>query len=869
MKKIVIISILLGLALSSWGQIVCGCVPEAPTGSSGPKADCNIANGGVFTPKGDIRILVVFISYGEPWDSEEVEGWPVDSPFPDWATNPNERPFYTSFDEFSSDVYSDRNRSSVSNFYYQMSNGQFRMVADYYPRKVVVNVDPNDHWGHIHRKALAQIADDVDWSRYDNRTNSPGYAFDNSQSQPDKVIDYIYFCHRYKNDWDKRLSSKIEERDVTGFAGVDFGSSAYLLPNTEYAVLPGFTQCAPKEPAGLLLAHECGHSLYEGPHYGGCNDVVADRFYMPAASYGMMRLSNSYTCAAGWERYLLDWTPSIRASGVDADIESASDLTADGIYTLRDFITTGDAIRIKVPTHDPDDQQYLWIENHQCKSTFDGSSQKNTFCNTPIDEYKKGVTAYVESYSHVKEHTDANYYKNNLKLKGNGIRWLSAKGNYDFECDYAEIYPQALCGNTATYRLHYRRDKKDNKPLWNPIGGQNVNESIRNDYNDDGYILYNPYDGGNGDKNEHTWVVALEDEEPTAKYFTGTGLQFQKGDKVGIARNPCVRNIPKYDRDRLHRKLGAFYLNGISFEIIDQKPDGSMVVKVKMDDVAIDHDTRWAAGSIVLTDITNDERPDVDVQPYITIDIDYSGTPNRTEAPVRHYVVAPESPFVTPTTFTCTENSYFKQEHSSTVNVKKLSTLVLEAGSVYEIEDNAMLNIQASATLHIKAGATLRVKGTGHVEIQRCANLCVEDGAIIELVDPQSTINLRYGCNNNCEEVASYTQQSLGFVHSFDRTNYIQDRTFPSGTIIGYDWQRVPRSYVEVGRVIKVGNNVAPPDLHQRTGDVVIPEDVPVIMYAEEKVELHPGFRVELGGSLEIRCNTTEIEEDLEDYCRQ
>lgn len=115
MKKIIIpLIVIIGLVHSVSGQIVCGYNPSNPTRYTGSG---HITNGGVFTPKGDLHVLIVFISYGEPYDSQEVDEWPVDSPFPNWATSTEEKAFYTSYSEFSNNIYSDNNRFSVSNFY--------------------------------------------------------------------------------------------------------------------------------------------------------------------------------------------------------------------------------------------------------------------------------------------------------------------------------------------------------------------------------------------------------------------------------------------------------------------------------------------------------------------------------------------------------------------------------------------------------------------------------------------------------------------------------------------------------------------------------------------------------------------------------
>lgn len=838
MKKGLILLLLIGLITHTvLGQIVCG---YEQTDTLESKTTHHIENGGVFTPKGNLRVLIIFITYGGIYDTLNLPGW-NNGAYPDWATSSTEKAFYSDFAEFPQEIYSDNNRKSVSNFYYQMSGGRFRLVADYYPHVITVDPSTVSSRGEFHKKVLDQIPSTFDWSPYDNRTNNPNYAFDNSSSPADYIADYVVFCHRFSRKWKSIPPGWLQSIYYDGEAGTGFGG-IYSGDNMgDFGVKEGFSYMSGTINPIDIFPHEVGHRLYSGPHYAGGNNVAGNYFYEPIAGWGMMHLTQSYTCATGWERYILDWIPQIKASGFNSDINSPSDLCeTNGIFTLRDFITTGDAIRVRIPTENGK-YQYLWLENHQCKSTFDGNAHGETFCYSTIDEYKHGLIAYVESYSHVKD-IGYEYLFNN----GNGIRWISQKGDYDYTFNPMPIFPGALCNPdvvNTTFPL-FRRDK-------NPVGGQNNNEAIRHDFNNNGYIEYNSDNNSTNHGNEQTEVVQVDNGMQTAKYFTGTGLQFQKGAKVGISRNPCVKNIPQYDSSTY--KMDDYVLNGISFEILSQNPDGSMVVKVRIDDVEINKNVRWAASSIVLTDITGNNLPDVDVQSSITVDIDKSGTPNRHKNPANlNQTSSNIDDFITPTTFTCRSGSFFKQESASTVNVKNSSSLVLEAGSLYEVENGAVLNILATGTFHVKSGATLRVKNTGHVEIQSGAYICIEDGANIELVDELSAINLRQGYQlglnpeifsgqSNCTAVPlvnfPLTTGSEGYFHEFSGNRFIQDTTYYGNAY-------------ETGNAIRAGRDVT---TQKPYGDVILENGSHVIMDAENDVLLKSGVSVKQGAILEVR----------------
>ena len=828
-------------------DFVCGGVYGSDKSIIGSEAfPGNIEYGGVFTPKGDIRILVVFVRFNAPYDTYDVPGWPVDQDFPNWAVDNNNPSFYTSYSQFSSNIYSDTNRYSISNFYYQMSNGVFRLIADYYSEVVKIDVESNDDWEQLNTKTINAIKSNVNWSRYDNRTRHIEYQSDDSGTMPDYNVDYVMICYRFDWDWNSLLPSDLSTRGggATAFSmlgdsvNVDVGNG-YCVKNDGFTLMEGASR-----PIGVFI-HELGHELFCGPHYNGCNKVSGYYFYMPAAGWGMMDLKRNYTCALGWERYVLDWTPQIEANGISSDIDDMGDLVAtDGIYTLRDFITTGDAIRIKVPSAQGK-YQYLWLENHQGLSTFDGSTSSNNFCGEPIEEYKKGLIAYVEEYSHVKDEDTIR-----IGIKGNAIRWLTRNGNYDFIFTPTPIYPGVTCSETITYPMY--------KGSANPIGGQNVNEFIRHDFDVNGIIGFGAdWNAPSlvGRKNECSWVVEVDDEEPTARWITGTGMQFHEGDKVGMATNPTIKNMPEYDNDPKIRKMGDYYLNGISFEVLDENAVGSITVKIRLDDVAIDRDVRWAAASMALTDITGDNRPDVDVMPNITLTIDMSETPNRERKPQRSpsQSIPVMNTFVTPTLFSCRSGSYFKQEPYSVVDVKASSSLVVESGAVYEVGDHAVLKVADNSTLHVKRGATLRVHGAGRVEIGDMGYICIEDGAHIHLVDTLSAVtlmpNVTYGvyaggsaAAGNCTNIdlVQYPLQagSKGEILKFyNGTKYIQRKIYTKN------------AYVH-GSQIYAGGNVIP---LLPSGDVVIKNGAHVIWDAVNDVHLEPGVRVEAGGALEVR----------------
>lgn len=198
MRRFLILLFFVGITLHSKCQIVCGgTINNIDKDIRTPQY---IANGGVFTPKGDIRVLVIFVTYGGVYDTMHVDGWSANADRPQWALS-NTPSFYCSYTDFNTNIYSGENRYNVSDFYYQMSNGSFRMIVDYYPSTIHLNPNVATGIGDFHKKILAQIPPSFDWTPYDNRKNHPNFFYDNSFSSPDSIIDYVVFCHRFNNTW--------------------------------------------------------------------------------------------------------------------------------------------------------------------------------------------------------------------------------------------------------------------------------------------------------------------------------------------------------------------------------------------------------------------------------------------------------------------------------------------------------------------------------------------------------------------------------------------------------------------------------------------------------------------------------------------
>ena len=776
-----------------------------------------------FTPKGDLHILVLFAGFGSRYDTLAVNGWPEgETTLPEYITDSERFPFYTDTTQFET---LPGNIKNISRYYYEMSGGKFRLTADILPTRINVDTigfsqNSNKKWSFFNKKVLEKMSvllPDFDWSKYDKRTNRPNYVFDNSLSLPDQKPDFIVIVYRYNPGW------RSTDQPILGMNGWD-GSSGGITPlglsespvtYNDYTIdgVTGYTHCFGGCDFTDLFIHEMAHAIFGCPHYANANGVVGNYFY-GQHGWGMMsRTCSPFSCTNGWERWWLDWF-GLNASGEDTDIKDSLDLNATGEYTLRDFITTGDVLRLKIPNGEGENQ-YLWLENHRDLSIYDERMWTNDARGIPYPESRKGVTAYIESIGDAKT--------GSTNGGSNGIKYLHAKGSYDFSFDTTKLYqPNIQWGN---YYYHYFEQEM------NPIAGQGRNELIRGDYNLDGTI-YIVYEGGNEQRD-----IFLRDSVLTFDAM-GSEVAFRPGDKLSMASNPCLVNRPSYNLSA--KKLGVCYLNGISVEF-----QTLTKVKIRFNDVDIDRNTRYT-GFVRLPNITSGvETPDIRILPHITLKIDKSGTPNR-------HTKTLWNDFVNLSEFACSDSAFFKQESNSTVIVEDSTLLVLESGSRYEINDGARLIVRSGSTFMLQSGSELVIKGAGTVDIEPGAFFCIDTTSTVVLTDSFSVINMKYGSTwgygllNSFSEYASpvcltaygaIKDSGKGSVIQFgDSDYYIQNQNI-TGTRYIY------------GRDILVGSDVIPHPMAPKYG-VTIKTDANIRMNAQRDVLFQKDVVVEQGASL-------------------
>jgi len=141
--------------------------------------------GGVHTPKGNLHTLVIFVGFQDSTIDD----------IPEWAKGEDNA-------IFNSDPNSIGNKLNVSKFYKAMSNQEepFLLTGDVFPELIIVPYDESyNNTSNINEAVFSYINGNYpyfNWGKYDNRTNSPGFTYDNSTSEPDGKIDYVTLVYR-------------------------------------------------------------------------------------------------------------------------------------------------------------------------------------------------------------------------------------------------------------------------------------------------------------------------------------------------------------------------------------------------------------------------------------------------------------------------------------------------------------------------------------------------------------------------------------------------------------------------------------------------------------------------------------------------
>ncbi len=506
-----------------------------------------------------------------------------------------------------------------------------------------------------------------------------------------------------------------------------------------------------------IMRHEFSHLLYGGNnfHAGGGGFYTGGQFFI-TRSHGWSNMGlydASLSSWNAWDRQRMGWkTPGsnyeITARNTNNTVFLSGDLDAStglgaGTYTLRDFVSTGDAIRIKLPFTDANTEypEFLWVENHQGQALngnpFD-KWQHESAGSTCVSGIIPGLQMYVQIGKETRVSTTSS-----SPIYGeycDYLRPLDASGHYDEVIASTDQLVNCVCWQCP--KPPFKRYQA------NPFTGSADRHTVSRDLNSDGSLTA-------GD-NVLNWIEDNNGVFDDNLFFLGNSRQsFTPGPtgnrKVGVGTNPSsatMMNLVGYDQTTTNgvKNLRRIYLNGVSVELMAQNGDGSIQVKVRFDDVDVRNNTRWCADEIQLNPVATSTGYSLNVTAGNTVTLDQGTTATRRDNPVTYNG---QQIFVSPTLMRCPATTWLNLAPGSGFTVDHGSTLRLESGSRMDIGNGAVLRVKRGGKLELMGGSVLNVLPGGQVIIEEDWQVG-NDGHL--LFFPNARINLE--ASNSVLEIA-------------------------------------------------------------------------------------------------------------------
>jgi hypothetical protein len=641
--------------------------------------------GGIHTPKGPLKVLLVFAQfegdqiYNGNWQKGQL---------PDY-----DDVLYTDIDQFNPN----NTDLSISNYYYQMSKysgNPFKLYGEMFPEVIKIPTPTTDFRFSTFTTQVFDTIEtkypDFHWNTFDQRTNYPTYKFSNVTSASDGKFDYVVICFRWNGGGDPWGSGNTlqthYEQSFGGSSPSGWASITSQTLNTNlgtYKVSGGFTSAKGlMDPAGFreFFFHEFGHTLYNAPHYNGANSVCGNHFYSNAG-WGMMGSGARHKyCTLGWEQWWLGW------NDINYDLNNSSQ---NNTYTLFDFISTGEMMRLKIPNTN----QYLWIEFHNGESVFEERGSLITNKQGYIfPQNANGVLAYVECISDNKSNPSI------FGMGADGIKYIHGGGNYEYDHSETDEYDPAWWPKLWDF---YPGEE-------NPFAMQNGVSAVRSDFDNDDIIRHtaeanNPGAAGG---NEMAGIVKSNSIMTYDAY--GKDMNLKVGQCYSIGSNPAIIEHQTYSVST--QELSPIRLHGLRVRIIEQTSTYAKV-EVLYDYNKVEDNIRWAG---------NIELP---VNQEITLDgafvtLDRSGVPSREFSD-------PEFGFLPYSNFSLKDGSILNIRNNSTLFVDEKTEMVLESGCELNLSSGT-LEVTNGSTLIIRNGAKINVNKSGKLIINSDASIVIE-----------------------------------------------------------------------------------------------------------------------------------------------
>jgi hypothetical protein len=671
--------------------------------------------------EGTVRVLVIFAEIVQTGTCTGASYGPSDGA---WVSGPSA--------PINADNYLDPNvipspLTKLSRYYKDMSLGELKVVGDYFDRTVQVPCtlfSSMSNESAINQLNTELIAAGITTTKHGLTIN----AFDNYQNGTSGTL-------RSPGSPDGNIDATvIIWRNHPSFGcGAGYGVGNYLSEPllTKTCNLYGAWDGCPSSWAtnyDSFFVAEFFHALFGGNNFHTGGGAAASSFMFDGvASFSTTAQNGSASnTVCGWDRNFMDWrgTRNYRISALDqTNTEVPADITIashpnTSYFVLRDFVTYGDAIRIKLPhlnwqVNGDTKNQYLWIENHQSGKTLTSEFDKNKGC-LP---WSAGIYAYIQVGKEVI--SGSNIYSSSPYAAPNALKdWLfplCAEGNFDHYYEYATENQNAMNCAWNNNSLPYSQIYPNNTKKANPFTGYNDLYG-RIDSDQDG-----TFDAGD------TWQPVFQKylttpnaspPNPTIPWW-GDGLDAftANGQKISIGTNPSsatvLTNTQGFTPPMQDYENETIRLNNLSVEIINNNyyndPNTNnrkaILVAIRWDDKDIASNVRWCGNITAAKDINDpsNRNTQINVLSLKKITLDRGLSPTRLVSTLENGNYY----FTRPTTLHLMTGSSLTFQNSSSMDVINGSTLHLMAGSNTIIGPNSSINIDATSYICIEPGANI------------------------------------------------------------------------------------------------------------------------------------------------------------------
>jgi len=476
-----------------------------------------------------------------------------------------------------------------------------------------------------------------------------------------------------------------------------------------------------------ILTHEIAHRFLGsnaahtsgGNHYGSYEPMP---FLTIQGGYGLMGgFDAGLVTTNGFERWRMNWkNPSspynISAKDTFNNYYLSSDISkSDGniSFILRDFITSGDVIRIKLPYKDShlSSNQYIWLENHQIgkNDKLDFLMYSNTSSCRP-----KGMDGIYSYYQVGRDILTGSGYAVNPYNERDNLKIIPAEGYWDFVINN-ETYPVNCIAGAIVNYTHSRFSE-------NPFNGNQDQERS----------LFPP-DNKDTLKVSHVnmmWIKKINGSINDSLPRLGDNRDaFHFYSKINMGTNPSTCNTKTYynalykgsyyghDVDTIfiydaNRNNQTTYLTGLSIEMIPL-PDSTYRVNIRWDDYDVRNDAIWT-GNICLKESL-----------YLNNGKTIYLKQNKTVAlPFRN----PETGYFADfTNFKCDQNSIFILNNNSELNIDEKSIFEIDTLASFTMSDSSLLHITGGSSLTLKKGGNFNIYGTGTIIIDSLSTMTIND----------------------------------------------------------------------------------------------------------------------------------------------